>query len=83
MFVRTADFAVQITLPDEIKMAAPGDNLKITLKLEFPIPIKPGERFALREGGKTVAAGVISEILPDTAEDLKEEEERAAKKKKK
>lgn len=81
-FIRTADFCVTITLPENVKMATPGDNLKITMKTEFPMPIKVGERFALREGGKTIAAGVISEILPDTPEDLKEEEERAAKKKK-
>jgi elongation factor Tu len=64
-------------------MANPGDNLSIIMKLEFPMPIKKGNKFALREGGRTVAAGVIAEILPDTAEDLKEEEERLAKKKKK
>lgn len=64
-------------------MANPGDNLSITMKLEFPMPIKKGDKFALREGGRTVAAGVIADILPDTAEDLKEEEERIAKKKKK
>ena len=62
-------------------MAMPGDNLKIMMKFEFPYPVKPGERFAFREGGKTVAAGVVTKLLPDTAEDLKEEEERAAKKK--
>jgi elongation factor Tu len=73
---------VSITLPETVKMATPGDNAKITMKCEFPMPLKVGERFALREGGKTIAAGVITEILPDTAEDLKEEEERAAKKKK-
>ena len=64
-------------------MAAPGDNVKITMKLEFPMPIKKGDKFALREGGKTVAAGLIGDILPDTAEDLKEEEDRLARKKKK
>ena len=80
-FVRTADLAAAITLPDNVKMAMPGDNLKINVKFEFPYPVKPGERFAFREGGKTVAAGVITKLLPDTAEDLKEEEERAAKKK--
>jgi len=42
MFLRTADFAVSVTLPDEIKMATPGDNLKLTLKLEFPMSIKKG-----------------------------------------
>lgn len=83
MFIRTADFACSITLPETVKMATPGDSVKATLKLEFPMPIKKGERFALREGGKTVAAGVIGDMLPDTAEDLKEEEERLAKKKKK
>ena len=81
-FIRTADFSVAITLPENIKMATPGDNLKIMMKTEFPMAIKVGERFALREGSKTVAAGVVTEIQPDTAEDLKEEEERAAKKKK-
>ena len=64
-------------------MANPGDNLSLIMKLEFPMPIKKGDKFALREGGRTVAAGVISEILPDTAEDIKEEEDRLAKKKKK
>jgi len=82
MFLRTADFAVTTFLPADVKMATPGDNLKLTLKLEFPMSIKKGDRFALRESGKTVAAGVITEILPDTAEDIKEEEERISKKKK-
>ena len=80
-FVRTSDFAASLTLPENIKMAMPGDNLKVTMKFEFPMPVKTGERFAFREGGKTVAAGVFSKLLPDTAEDLKEEEERMAKKK--
>lgn len=80
-FIRTSDVAAAVTLPDGVQMAKGGDNLKVTMKLEFPMPIKKGERFAFREGGKTVAAGVITEILPDTAEDLKEEEIRAAKKK--
>lgn len=70
-------------MPENVKMANPGDNLSIIMKLEFPMPIKKGDKFALREGGRTVAAGVIADILPDTAEDLKEEEERLAKKKKK
>lgn len=81
-FIRTADVAASLTLPEGVEMAKGGDNLKVTLKLEFPMPISKGERFAFREGGKTIAAGVISEILPDTKEDLDEEEKRAAKKKK-
>lgn len=82
MFLRTADFAVKVTLPEAVKMVTPGDSVKLTFKLEFPISIKKGERFALRESGRTVAAGVITEVLPDTAEDIKEEEERASNRKK-
>ena len=81
-FIRTSDVAAAVQLPEGVEMAKGGDNLKITMKLEFPMPIKVGERFAFREGGRTVAAGVISEILPDTKEDYKEEEIRMAKKKK-
>jgi elongation factor Tu len=80
-FMRTADVAAAITLPEGVDMAKGGDNLKFTIKLEFPMPVKVGERFALREGGRTIAAGLFTKILPDTAADLKEEEERAAKKK--
>lgn len=81
-FIRTADVAAQIKLPDGVEMAKGGDNLTLTMKLEFPMPITKGERFAFREGGKTICAGVITEILPDTEEDFKEEELRQAMKKK-
>lgn len=81
-FIRTADVAVDITLPEGMQMAMPGDNLTSKMKLNYPLPIIPGLRFALREGGKTVAAGVITKLLEDTEEDIKEEEERAAKSKK-
>ena len=64
-------------------MALPGDNLTVKMKLSYPMPISPGLRFALREGGKTVAAGVITQLFEDTKEDLDEEEERAARQKKK
>lgn len=49
------------------------------MKLTFPIPLQNGLRFALREGGKTVAAGVITKLLEDSEKDIKEEEERMAK----
>ena len=42
----------------------PGDNVKVQMKLNFPITISKGARFALREGGKTIAAGIVSDILP-------------------
>ncbi len=80
-FIRTADSAVDITLDEEVEMAMPGDNLTAKMKLNFPVPLVQGQRFALREGGRTVAAGVITKLFEDTAEDIAEEEERAAKKK--
>lgn len=43
----------------------PGDNVTAKLKLNFPLPVIEGLRFALREGGKTIAAGVVSKVLPD------------------
>ena len=81
-FIRTADVAVDLTLPEGMQMAMPGDNFASKMKLNYPLPIIPGLRFALREGGKTVAAGVITKLLEDSEEDIKEEEERAAKSKK-
>lgn len=81
-FIRTADVAVDITLPQNMQMAMPGDNFTSKMKLTFPIPLQKGLRFALREGGKTVAAGVITNLLEDTEADIKEEEERIAKNKK-
>jgi len=80
-FIRTADCAVDVTLPENVEMAMPGDNLTIGMKLNYPLPILTGQRFAVREGGRTVAAGVITKLLEDSAADIKEEEERAAKSK--
>ena len=77
-FIRTADTAVDMTLPEGTEMAMPGDNLTVSMKLNYPLPIVVGQRFAVREGGKTVAAGVITELLEDSKDDIKEEEERAA-----
>ena len=80
-FIRTADTAVDVSLPEGTAMAMPGDNLTVNMKLFYPLPVVIGQRFALREGGKTVAAGVITKLLTDTEDDIREEEERAAKKK--
>lgn len=80
-FIRTADTAVDIQLPEGTAMAMPGDNLTVNMKLNYPLPLTIGQRFALREGGKTVAAGVITKLLVDSEADIREEEERAAKKK--
>merc|ERR1719181_1111664 len=78
-FIRTADTAVDLTLPADMQMCMPGDNVTVEMKLHYPLPVVQGQRFALREGGKTVAAGVITKLGKDTDEDLKEEEERIAK----
>ena len=80
-FIRTADTACDITLPEGVEMAMPGDNLALTLKLMYPLPILVGQRFAMREGGRTVAAGVITALGEDTPEDIDEENKRAAAKK--
>ncbi|TNV84615.1 hypothetical protein FGO68_gene10180 [Halteria grandinella] len=82
-FIRTADVAVDITLPEGLQMAMPGDSFQCNMKLNYPLPLQEKLRFALREGGKTVAAGVITKLLEDSEADVKEEEERAAKSKKK
>lgn len=81
-FIRTADTAVDLALPEGMAMAMPGDNLTASMKLNYPLPIVLGQRFALREGGKTVAAGVITKLLEDSEADIKEEEERMTKNKK-
>jgi len=80
-FIRTADVAVDVTLPEDVAMAMPGDSLTVDMKLHYPLPVEEGQRFALREGGKTVAAGVITKLGVDTEADIKEEEERLAKSK--
>jgi len=82
-FMRTADVAIDITLPANMQMAMPGDNFECHMKLNYPLPLQEKLRFALREGGKTVAAGVITKVLEDPESDIKEEEERLAKNKKK
>jgi len=70
---------VDIVLPEGVAMGMPGDNVTVKMKLNYPLPILTGQRFALREGGKTVAAGVITKLLEDSDADIKEEEERIAK----
>lgn len=80
-FLRTADMSVEVTLPEGVEMAMPGDSLSLDLKLMSPLPLEKGLRFALREGGKTVVSGVITDLIPDTEADFKEEEERQNKKK--
>ncbi len=62
-YVRTTDVTGAITLPEGTEMVMPGDNVKITATLINPIAMEEGTRFAIREGGRTVGAGVVSKIV--------------------
>ncbi len=61
-YFRTTDVTGVITLPDGVDMCKPGDNVTIGVELITPIAIEKGLRFAIREGGRTVGSGVVSEI---------------------
>ena len=62
-YVRTTDVTGVITLPEGVEMVMPGDNLTITVALLSPIAMSVGLRFAIREGGRTVGAGQVTEII--------------------
>ncbi len=62
-YVRTTDVTGEIHLPEGVEMVLPGDNLTITVDLLQPIALNSGLRFAIREGGRTVGAGQVTEIL--------------------
>ena len=62
-YVRTTDVTGNINLPDGVEMVMPGDNLTITVDLIQPIAMSLGLRFAIREGGRTVGAGQVTEII--------------------
>jgi len=62
-YVRTTDVTGAITLPEGTEMVMPGDNVKVTAELINPIAMEDGTRFAIREGGRTVGAGVVAKIL--------------------
>ncbi|MCK8824345.1 elongation factor Tu, partial [Fuchsiella alkaliacetigena] len=62
-YFRTTDVTGDIELPEGVEMVMPGDNIEMEVKLITPIAMEEGLRFAIREGGKTVGAGVITEII--------------------
>ncbi|AFA41082.1 translation elongation factor Tu [Wigglesworthia glossinidia endosymbiont of Glossina morsitans morsitans (Yale colony)] len=62
-YFRTTDVTGSIELPKGIEMVMPGDNVKVSVKLISPIAMDEGLRFAIREGGRTVGAGIVSKIL--------------------
>jgi elongation factor Tu len=62
-YFRTTDVTGSVTLPDGVEMVMPGDNVSMTVELIAPIAMTKDLRFAIREGGKTVGAGVVTEII--------------------
>jgi elongation factor Tu len=64
-YFRTTDVTGAIKLPDDVEMVMPGDNIDVEVELIQPIAMDTELRFAIREGGRTVGAGVVAEILPD------------------
>ena len=62
-YIRTLDVTGEVKLPKGVEMVMPGDNIKMDVKLITPVAIEKGLRFAIREGSKTVGAGVISKII--------------------
>jgi elongation factor Tu len=62
-YIRTMDVTGEITLPEGVEMVMPGDNVNLKVTLITPVALEEGSRFAIREGGLTVGAGVITKIL--------------------
>ena len=62
-YIRTTDVTGEVTLPSGVEMVMPGDSTKMTAKLIVPVALEEGLRFAIREGGHTVGAGVITKII--------------------
>jgi elongation factor Tu len=62
-YIKTADITGDVTLPEGIEMVMPGDRAKMNIKLISPVAMEEGFRFAIREGGSTVGAGVITKII--------------------
>jgi elongation factor Tu len=63
LFFRTTSVTGELRLPAAIEMVLPGDHTALDVVLDKPVPLEPGSRFALREGGKTVGSGVVTELL--------------------
>jgi elongation factor Tu len=62
-YIRTMDVTGTIALPEGVEMVMPGDNVNLTVELITPVALEKGSKFAIREGGLTVGAGVITNIL--------------------
>ena len=62
-YIRTMDVTGNITLPEGVEMVMPGDDVNLTVELIVPVALEQGSKFAIREGGLTVGAGVVTKII--------------------
>ena len=62
-YFRTSDVTGTVTLGDGVEMVMPGDNVAVDIQLIAPVAMEKGQRFAIREGGRTIGAGVVSEVI--------------------
>ncbi len=62
-YIRTTDVTGEVTLPAGVEMVMPGDTIKINAKLIYPVAMEDGLKFAIREGGHTVGAGVVTKVI--------------------
>jgi len=62
-YFRTSDVTGNVTLPTGVEMVMPGDNVSVEVELIAPVAMEKGQRFAIREGGRTIGAGRVSEVL--------------------
>ena len=62
-YIKTTDITGEVELPAGVEMVMPGDNVKIKGKLIYPVAMEEGLKFAVREGGHTVGAGVVTKII--------------------
>ncbi|CCB90637.1 Elongation factor Tu [Waddlia chondrophila 2032/99] len=63
IYIRTTDVTGTVKLPEGVEMVMPGDNVEIEVELIYPVALEKGMRFAIREGGRTIGAGTVSEII--------------------
>ena len=62
-YIRTTDVTGEVTLPEKVEMVMPGDTVQFKVKLVAPVALEDKQRFAVREGGKTVGAGVVTKVV--------------------
>jgi elongation factor Tu len=62
-YFRTSDVTGTVTLPAGVEMVMPGDNVSVDIELQAPVAMEKGLRFAIREGGRTIGAGRVAEVL--------------------